>query len=89
MSNNNINNIIKLHEEKIKSLLKKVHQLDELNIRTGGHFSSLTGKYHPGPLASIDYKQLKRLQIEREIAEKMLDLQWKKYCEMKGGELII
>ena len=53
ISDNNINNIIELHEEKIKSLLKKVHQLDELNIRTGGYFSSLTGKYHPGPLASI------------------------------------
>jgi hypothetical protein len=86
--NNNIDSIIKSHEKKIKDLLKKVFQLEKSDIGFhDGHHSSIGDHNYWGPSAWL-FKMATKRKIEMETAEKMLDLQWERYCEMKGREVV-
>jgi hypothetical protein len=86
LNDDNVNNIIKLHEKKIKELSEKIIQLEKESIGThDGHHSSIGDRNYWGPSAWL-FKMATKRKIERETAEKMLDLQWERYCEMKGGK---
>lgn len=86
IKDNQLNDIIKLHEEKNKRLEEKLFELSQEECsRNCTHFSCNGHNYY-GP-SIFGFKMIKRHQIEKETIEKILDLAWERYCIMKGDIL--
>jgi hypothetical protein len=87
ISDNQLNDIIKLHEEKNKRLEEKLLELSQEKCGSDytQHFSCNGNNYY-GP-SIFAFKMIKKHQIEKETIEKILDLAWERYCTIKGDVL--
>jgi hypothetical protein len=81
---NTFEKLFNMVEKKDREVSKKINQLSEVGLTHNAKHFSIGDSNYFGP-SRCNFKLAKQRQIERETIEKMLDLQWKRYCEMKGG----